>query len=195
MQKLSSVLFLALALTFASLAGCGSESTEGDQSKEETTTTVNDQAETDASAADGERVENEEDASEDEDSDEGPGDPNTGDPVVEAGQGVIGTGIAPSDLVELRVEEPKLQILDVRTPEEVASGVIEGAKMVDINDADFVNKVAGQMDKGAPMVVYCGGGKRSAKAIDMLKENGYTMLYNLTGGIKAWTAEGNSLSK
>jgi rhodanese-related sulfurtransferase len=100
-----------------------------------------------------------------------------------------------SEALELMQEEPELQLLDVRTPAEVAGGIIKGAKVINIKDADFLTKAAAQLDKTKPILVYCASGKRSSSAIAQMKDNGFTMLYNLDGGITAWVAEGQEVVK
>lgn len=77
------------------------------------------------------------------------------------------------------------QILDVRTPQEWKSGTIAGSKKVDWYDPDFERAVAG-MDKDKPVLVYCAVGGRSSQAMDKLKELGFSEIYNLKGGIRAW---------
>jgi rhodanese-related sulfurtransferase len=75
-------------------------------------------------------------------------------------------------------------ILDVRTPEEFAIGHIPGAVLVNINDSDFDTKVNG-LDKSKTMLVYCGSGVRSDKAVGILKESGFKKVYHLENGMKA----------
>lgn len=79
-------------------------------------------------------------------------------------------------------------ILDVRTPGEVALGVIEGATVIDINDAAFIDKV-NALDKNAPTVVYCKVGGRSATACAAMADLGFKDLYNLQGGYDAWQTQ------
>lgn len=100
-----------------------------------------------------------------------------------------------SEALELMEEEPELQVLDVRTPEEVAGGTIKGARIVNIHDAEFDTRTAKTLDKTKPVLVYCGSGKRSSTAIARMKEQGFTMLYNLDGGITAWSAAGQEVVK
>lgn len=45
-------------------------------------------------------------------------------------------------------------------------------------------------DKRTPLVLYCGGGYRSALAADSLQKMGYTQVLSLAGGWKAWTSAG-----
>ncbi len=48
-------------------------------------------------------------------------------------------------------------------------------------------------DKGAPIVLYCGGGYRSALSADSLQQMGYTNVRSLAGGIRAWREAGYPL--
>lgn len=88
-------------------------------------------------------------------------------------------------------ETPDPQILDVRTPEEFASGHIDNAKNANWLSADFVVN-AEKLDKSKPVFVYCKSGGRSQKAVEKLNELGFTTLYQLDGGILKWDAAGLS---
>lgn len=85
-------------------------------------------------------------------------------------------------------------VLDVRTPEEWAEGVIEGAQKMNYYDDDFATQIAG-LDKSKAVFVYCKAGGRSASAAEVLKENGFTKIYNLDGGMNAWLDGGNPVQK
>ena len=85
-------------------------------------------------------------------------------------------------------------VLDVRTPEEWVEGTIPKAKKMNYHDDDFATQI-GSLDKTKPVFVYCKRGGRSASAAEILKENGFTKVYNLDGGITAWTEEGNEVVK
>lgn len=87
------------------------------------------------------------------------------------------------------VDSGKGIILDVRTPEEVSEGYINNAKTINIHDADFVSKI-NLMQKDKEVYVYCRSGGRSAKAAEILKDNGFSKVYNLQGGITAWKDNG-----
>jgi molybdopterin/thiamine biosynthesis adenylyltransferase/rhodanese-related sulfurtransferase len=74
-------------------------------------------------------------------------------------------------------------ILDVRNPEEIAICRISGSTVIPLPTlADRL----GELDPAAPMVVHCKSGVRSAKAIKLLHDHGFSRLTNLTGGILAW---------
>ncbi len=76
-------------------------------------------------------------------------------------------------------------VLDVRTPEEVASGKIENASTLNYYDKDFESKLA-FIQKDKPVYVYCKSGGRSSKAAKILTELGQFEVYNLSGGMRAW---------
>ena len=74
-------------------------------------------------------------------------------------------------------------ILDVRNPEEIAICRIDGSTVIPLPE---LPARLGELDRDRPMVVHCKSGKRSEKAIELLRENGFTRLSNLTGGVLAW---------
>lgn len=80
-------------------------------------------------------------------------------------------------------------ILDVRTPGEIAQGKIEGAIEIDYYQADFQKKVA-ELPKDEPVLLYCAVGARSREAAEQLVEMGFTNVYHLQGGIQAWYQQG-----
>lgn len=80
-----------------------------------------------------------------------------------------------------------IQIIDVRQPSEHAFARIEGARLIPLGE------VVARMDEIDPTretVIQCKMGGRSAQAIEMLRQAGYTGdLKNLSGGITAWSNE------
>jgi thioredoxin len=84
---------------------------------------------------------------------------------------------------------PNAQILDVRTPDEYATGHIENSDNVDWLTESFVLKTD-KYDKTKPVFVYCKSGGRSTKASEKLAELGFTTVYNLDGGMLKWEAAG-----
>jgi len=87
------------------------------------------------------------------------------------------------------------QLIDVRTPAEYAEGHIPGAKLVNIYDPQFKQKILSlKLDKSKPVLVYCRSGNRSMVAARFLAENGYQVI-NLKYGIKEWRAKGKPIEK
>ena len=92
---------------------------------------------------------------------------------------------------EVTVEELKKQldrgdnvfVLDVREPNEYQICKIAGSKLIPLGELPL--RVA-ELDRDREMVVHCKMGGRSAKAVALLQERGFTRVRNLKGGILAW---------
>jgi len=86
-------------------------------------------------------------------------------------------------------------LVDVRTPQEYASGHIAGAINIDwINKAAFKAKIK-EIAKDKTVLIYCHSGHRSGLATKFLKEKGYTKIYNLETGIMGWKSENLPVEK
>ncbi len=80
-----------------------------------------------------------------------------------------------------------IQLIDVRQPDENGFAKIEGAKLIPLGE---VLKRMGEIDETRETVIHCKAGGRSAKAIELMKQAGFTgELKNLKGGITAWSNE------
>ncbi len=64
-------------------------------------------------------------------------------------------------------------VIDVRTPEEVSSGYLEGALKFDFQGPNFASEIA-TLDKSQDYVIYCRSGNRAGGAINFMKQNGFT---------------------
>ena len=76
-------------------------------------------------------------------------------------------------------------LLDIRTPEEIAEGQIEGALNIDFLDENFTENIE-HLDKSKTYLLYCRTGKRTAKAGAAMKAAGFKKVYMLDGGLTAW---------
>ena len=88
--------------------------------------------------------------------------------------------------------EQDLLILDVRTPEEYASGHLQNALLLNKNDAAFEAKI-GELDRNKTYMVYCAKGGRSADAARIMKELGFTKIYDATEGFESLKQAGISV--
>ena len=79
------------------------------------------------------------------------------------------------------------QLIDVRSAGETARGVIAGALHIELS---ALPARASELDPGAPWVLYCLSGARSAQGCAFLAQHGFRRLYHLDGGIAAWTRAG-----
>jgi rhodanese-related sulfurtransferase len=87
------------------------------------------------------------------------------------------------EAVEL-VNAGKVRIVDVRTPQETAAGIIPGAVLIPVGELEArASEIARD---GRPTLVYCAGGSRSAAACEFLSTQGHEDLINLSGGFGAW---------
>ena len=80
-------------------------------------------------------------------------------------------------------------LIDVREDNEYAAGHARGARHMGrgIIERDIVQTFP---DKDTELILYCGGGYRSALAADMLQKIGYTNVISMDGGWKAWKDSG-----
>jgi len=90
---------------------------------------------------------------------------------------------------KLQAEGAPHVLVDVREDHEWAAGHAEGAVHLGkgIIERDIEARVP---DKNTRLVLYCGGGYRSALAADNLQKMGYTDAISLDGGWKAWQQAG-----
>lgn len=103
---------------------------------------------------------------------------------------------------ELSIEEVKeklekgetFRLIDVREGEEFARGRLPGAEPLckGIIERD-IEKLAPESD--THLVLYCGGGYRSALAAENLQKMGYTKVASMWGGWRAWTEAGYPIEK
>ena len=95
---------------------------------------------------------------------------------------------------ELR-KDPQVQVLDVRTPGEVAAGRIAGAVAINIHDPQFDARVREQLDASRPVAVYCQSGGRSSRAARQLQSLEFGTVYNYLGGVGEWRGSGLPLER
>ncbi len=84
------------------------------------------------------------------------------------------------------INSSKINLIDVRTYDEFASGHIPNAINIDFNNFTEFQENINLIEKDKPTYIYCLSGGRSAKAYSYLKEIGFNNLYELDGGILDW---------
>lgn len=92
------------------------------------------------------------------------------------------------------IQEEDPLIIDVRTPDEFASGHIEGAQLLDFYSGDFEEGLE-KLPKDDTILVYCHSGNRSGKTMARMKELGFEKVYNLEGGMSSWKRTGKPVEK
>lgn len=75
-------------------------------------------------------------------------------------------------------------LIDVREPHEYQIARIPGAQLIPLGE---LPKHLNEFDPNADIVAHCKSGGRSQKAVDLLKQNGFKNVRNMTGGITAWS--------
>ena len=104
-----------------------------------------------------------------------------------------GPWLSPGQATHLINREDALP-LDVRDPGEFGAGHILGARNLPLprleeGPPDLAKK------KNRPLIVYCDGGNRCAKAAAALKKQGFTRVAALAGGLGAWQSAGLPVEK
>lgn len=101
-------------------------------------------------------------------------------------------GEAKSRVKEISVEETRKRmktganLIDVREDHEWENG--HAANAVHLGRGIIERDIVGKFpDKAAELILYCGGGYRSALAADNLRKMGYQNVFSMAGGWKAWS--------
>ncbi|MBX2814656.1 MAG: rhodanese-like domain-containing protein [Saprospiraceae bacterium] len=89
---------------------------------------------------------------------------------------------------KMMMEEEPLVLIDVRTPEEAADGMIAGAELIDFRSPDFQVQIE-RLDRDASYGIYCRSGGRSNKAMTLMRELGFRSVVELEGGYSNWIKE------
>lgn len=99
-----------------------------------------------------------------------------------------------ADVKRRREAGEAFTLVDVREESEYAAGHAAGAVHIGkgVIERDIETKVP---DPATPLVLYCGGGFRSALAADVLQKMGYTNVVSMDGGWRAWTEAGQPTEK
>jgi rhodanese-related sulfurtransferase len=93
-----------------------------------------------------------------------------------------------------RLETGKARLIDVREESEWEAGHALGAQHIGkgVIERDIEQKVP---DKNSELILYCGGGFRSALSADNVQKMGYTNVASMSGGWRAWQAAGAPVAK
>lgn len=97
--------------------------------------------------------------------------------------------VQPVEAVQLssQLEQENIRLIDVRSDEEVAEGMIPGAEHIPIDRFDPAKL---DLSDGRTVVFYCHSGRRSARAAERLSDFSGKKERHLEGGIEAWQAAG-----
>src|SRR5579864_7505136 len=87
--------------------------------------------------------------------------------------------LSPIDFESRLKSTPHAILIDVRTEKEVEEGTLPNAQNITYDDS-FADKL-GKLPKDASIFVYCAKGKRSEKAAEIMRNKGFTKVYQLNG--------------
>lgn len=103
-------------------------------------------------------------------------------------QDTVGSAIQQKKF-EKQMKKKKSIVLDVRTPEEYQSGFIGNAINYNVLDSlAFVDSIS-SLNKNKKYLLYCKSGRRSGKALVMMKSMGFQKVLHLQGGVTEWKGE------
>lgn len=123
-----------------------------------------------------------------------PADVNAPAESAQTAQSTVAKDVDVQTFHQMMADHPEAIVLDVRTPEEVAAGMIPSAKHIDFYDPNFASLI-GEFPKDKPVMVYCAAGGRSGQAMNKMKGLGFLEVYNLNGGYRAWSSAGMPTTK
>ena len=83
------------------------------------------------------------------------------------------------------IEDTTVVRLDVRTASEYSQGHIPGALLIDVTQADFMQKAEQLLQKDKTIALYCRSGRRSKTAAQQLAQHGYQVI-ELNTGFNSW---------
>jgi phage shock protein E len=102
--------------------------------------------------------------------------------------------LSPQAFAEQLKSNSDIILLDVRTPKEIQTGFLDGARNIDFNSSSF-ERALDSLDHSKRYFVYCKIGKRSGKAEEMMKAKGFQNVTSMDGGLDAWIAAGLPIRK
>lgn len=105
-----------------------------------------------------------------------------------------GSSIDSKEAYGLIKADANIAILDVRTAKEFADGHVAGAVNIDVNQADFAQKID-ELDRSKTYIVYCRSGRRSSRAVGIMATKGFKNLYNVSDGFLGWNKNGLPFEK
>lgn len=97
--------------------------------------------------------------------------------------------LSQNDWAQKLAEDENAVILDVRTPEECAEGIIPNAININIFKGQAFIYELQELDPTKNYYVYCKAGARSQQACNIMNELGFQNTYNLVGGFMNWEGE------
>lgn len=102
--------------------------------------------------------------------------------------------VSPQEAMNMLAGEDKVYLIDVRERDEFDRHHIGGAVFLSKGWAEAkIHTVVPHKDDR--ILLYCGGGNRSALVADNLQKMGYGRVFSMAGGIKAWVNDGHDVTQ
>jgi hydroxyacylglutathione hydrolase len=108
------------------------------------------------------------------------------------GKPISHLGTLSASALKSKLENNELLLLDVREPSEWKDGYIEGAERIFFG---YLADKADSLPKDKPVAVMCSVGNRASVGASILKRKGFNDVYNVLGGMTAWTKMGYPTKK
>ena len=105
------------------------------------------------------------------------------------------------DIDKSVMSDNSIQIIDIRTPNEWKQGVLKGAILVNLTDNNgefnekFLENIKEKIDPNKKIAIICRSGVRSLRASELLVQNGYKDVINLSGGMILASQKGLDIIK
>lgn len=105
------------------------------------------------------------------------------------------------DIDKSVMSDNSIQIIDIRTPNEWKQGVLKGAILVNLTDNNgefnekFLENIKEKVDPNKKIAIICRSGVRSLRASELLVQNGYKDVINLSGGMILASQKGLDIVK
>jgi rhodanese-related sulfurtransferase len=91
---------------------------------------------------------------------------------------------------QLAAQAAGVQVVDVREPDEVATGRIAGSTSIPLGQ---LPAHLNELDRATPVVTVCQSGRRGQRAAEVLAAAGFTVA-DLGGGMNAWLSDGQTIA-
>jgi len=118
--------------------------------------------------------------------------PLAGQPQGQARSGPVFLSTDPSQSLQLMKTKKDLLVVDVRAPEELREGRIDGSVLIPFWE---VLKGNHNLPRNQPLLLVCAVGGRSYAVGQFLARQGYPEIYNLKGGMDAWKRAGMPVAR
>jgi len=92
-----------------------------------------------------------------------------------------------TELAELKESGEAVRVIDIRQPAELNAGIIPGAEALPMH---LIPLRMNEFKHDEKLIMVCRSGARSAQACMFLQQQGYEKVYNLRGGMIAWSGSG-----